>query len=493
MSDPVPPSGLTPDSTGSSPTSASAAGVFPGTLTAPADEGYSSLSITALIGFGIGSVYAVVVCWLALVGLFTGRPVFLDSWTFVFPVAAILLCLISRSWISSSEGTLAGEGLTRWGLLLSLFVALGYGAYITAISFAVRQQARSFADAWMENLRQQERTKAAMATLPPLARLDLREEDPDLQRKLAQKFQMNAGEQMADDPLVKFGQHQLVRLLLQGGKESRINSKGVRSWEFTKGGYLVSLHYEIEVPEGTYSAIVTLHGSKAPHNEYPQRQWAIDFEKTNLERQEKPPELSAFGVKAKKLQQDGRQYAFQWLMYLSLDRPAAFLSTIPASDRDKAAKQLTNIVRMSAITGPIVTNSMEGGSLLRNYQQFLAGEMTQIDADALQGTSDVRLRLTELIRFLIPGPQGLRGPLELARETEPLYKVEGNRVRLSFDFQVAMREQFTINGILELEGDAKALEAEKMVPNWHVARIRIVSGRMMKTDAGKATPRPGQP
>src|SRR5262249_50203224 len=68
------------------------------------------------------------------------------------------------------EGTLAGDKLARWGLLLSLLVGLGYWSYVGATYFAIGREADRYGQKFVEKLTNRDTLGAFMMTLPPSER-----------------------------------------------------------------------------------------------------------------------------------------------------------------------------------------------------------------------------------------------------------------------------------------------------------------------------------
>src|SRR5262245_17345322 len=101
-------------------------------------QAYRSLSVLALIGFGMSALYATVCLLLAVVALLSRHPMPDLGLSLLIPVTALILCLIARFRIARSEGTLAGGPLTSWGLVLSLLVSTGYAAYYGAVYLALK-------------------------------------------------------------------------------------------------------------------------------------------------------------------------------------------------------------------------------------------------------------------------------------------------------------------------------------------------------------------
>src|SRR5262245_43288299 len=132
----------------------------------PAEESYRALSLLALAGFGLGAVYALSLIVLALVSFFARKPLFLSGLSFLVPVLAVVLCVLASVRIRRSEGTLAGASLVHWGLVLSLLVGLGYGAYRAGMYFAIKQQAQRFTERWLELLREGDMARAGLGLVP---------------------------------------------------------------------------------------------------------------------------------------------------------------------------------------------------------------------------------------------------------------------------------------------------------------------------------------
>src|SRR5439155_11685901 len=103
-------------------------------------------------------------------------------------VVGFLVCLVARFRIARSEGTLAGASLTGWGLVLSLLVVTAYAAYATAVYLALKQQSEAYVSEWFDLLRKGQTARAAWRTLPPSQRTGLREDDPNLRRKLSERI-----------------------------------------------------------------------------------------------------------------------------------------------------------------------------------------------------------------------------------------------------------------------------------------------------------------
>jgi hypothetical protein len=482
----------TPPDAGFSP--APALGAFPGAPAVQSGQSYRSLSVLALVGFGIGAVYSSIIAVMALVGLFTGRPLLLSLWTATIPLSAILLCLLARSQINNSEGTLAGAALSRWGMLLSLFVCLCYWAYVLAIFLAVRQQARNHAEAWMSNLAAGDLGRAGYDALPPLERLNLNEDDPDLLAKVQNRIMMALEPAPgAMDPFARFTQLHLVRMLLQGGSEARWTSRGVKSWDYVGGGYQVVLLYEVEVPEGSCEALVTVQGRQAQHNEYPDRRWFVDLNATRISDRGMAMNMTELGRRVHPLYERGRHLLDMWKQNLGkIGHEYPFALTLSTVQHEKIRKDLKKAFRLAAVAGPLAaTEALPGaGERLAQFTRFQAGQLVQLDPTKFKGSEEVRAaRVLEEIRKRVPGAEGVEMPLELSKET-PLRTVQGNTLRISYDFQLVVPREFLVSGVFDLETDAAVLRQDVPNPEWRLASIRVQTVRTSQGPQGER-PREG--
>src|SRR5262245_7865078 len=211
--------------------------LFPPDPTAPAEQSYRSLSVLALVGFGLAALYAAIVLFMGAYAFISGKPLLLSGWSMLVPVVAVGLCLVAGWQIRRSEGTLAGDQLASWGWKLGVFVGLGYWAYNAAVYFAVRQQAEAFAKDWLELLSRGQLDRAARRTLPPAQSQNMREDDPEL----GAKVDLRVGRAVGAEPGVGFRQSMsqipFVRNLLQAGEGVEIETHGVRDWTYEQGGY----------------------------------------------------------------------------------------------------------------------------------------------------------------------------------------------------------------------------------------------------------------
>ncbi len=462
------------------PAAPSPAGAFPAELKATSEPAYSALSITAMIGFGIAALYAGSIGLMAVVGLFARKPLLLTFWTALVPLSAILLCLLARARIRSSEGTLAGESLVRWGLLLSLFVTLSYWAYFAAVYFAVRQQARGYVETWMDQIRDDDMARAALAVLPPLKRLGLREDDPNLLAEVEQRLAALEGPGRPVSMFNTFYQVPLVRLLVQNGREMKIIPRGVTTWDYVRGGYEVVFLYDLETPEGTFEATITTRGLTAPQTEYERRQWYIEMKQTRLNEQDAVLGLTDKGRATSRLVGSANGFLQQWLEEMAKPaREGAFLLSLPQGQREKARADLKNAAPLIAVAGPVgATLALPSGRTVEEFTRFLDGGLIRTDGWRIKGAEEDRREIVAHVRKLF-AKRDFSGQLQPSRSM-PLRLRVGDHLRFRHDIQIGEPGRYFAEGFLEIECDAKLLdspEAQLDSRTWRFVALHLLNGK----------------
>ena len=456
------------------PAAPPSAGVFPGETAASEEQTYRALPITALIGFGLAALYAAAIGVGALVGLFSRKPLLLSGWSAVAPLMAILLCLLAWGRIRVSEGTLAGASLVRWGLLLSLFFGLSYWAYFFAVSVAVQQQARAFADSWLQQLSEGDLRKGAMGVLPPIKRLGLSEDDPGFTAEVENRFAAMEGPGRSASLYNLFNQFPLVRTLSQAGKEAVPVMRRVDSWDYVDGGYRVVFLYDLETPEGTISAKVAVHGVEAPSNEFEHRQWYVELGRTSLDDSSRKP--SNFGIAVDRVNLEGQLFIRDWQQKLHEPvRDGVFVFSLPGDQREKALASLKKITPLAAVAGPLGTSlSSPEGDTLQQLTRFIAGGPLRFDLQGAIAEQERAEVVADLHRIIARGP--FQRKLNLQR-IPPRRTVVDGRVRLGFDLQISGPNLYVIDCVLELEGNATTLETAAVEADFRLVALRVVSAR----------------
>ena len=190
----------------------------------------------------VGTVCLALAGLATLVGLgslvaFSGTSPWLLPWPiWILVGVALAVCWLARSRIVASEGTLGGSALAGWGIGMTLFFALNYGAYSLSSTYAVRSQGRDTTDEFVELLKQGKTFEAFILTKPPRSRPS----GGDLRRIV--EVESNAPTPPAGGAYTAFTHHPTVRMLQMSGREATIEKLGVHE-VYERNGFQVNSAY----------------------------------------------------------------------------------------------------------------------------------------------------------------------------------------------------------------------------------------------------------
>ena len=271
---------------------------------------------------------------------------------------------------------------------------------------------------------------------------------------------------------ISFGQFPLVRFLAQAGKDANITLRGIRSWGYADGGYRAVLEYELVTPEGTFEATVTVHGAEAPNHEYEQRQWHVELTKTSLLQDEAHVKLTPYGASVGRLYLNAHTFADGWKDEMGKPgRGGAFALMLPSGEREKALADLEKVLPLAALAGPFGASlAVSEGAALQQAARFLAGSMIRVEPKRFIVSDNERDEVVAKAHNIY------HVKIDLAR-TPPLRRIEGGHILLSYDLQLSKPGDFVAECILDIEGDANALESSNPDAGWRVVSLRIISGK----------------
>jgi hypothetical protein len=197
---------------------------------------------------------------------FTNKKPLLMPELLALPVIAIVLSFAALRMIRNSEGTRTGEKLASAAWWLALVLGLCYVAYLLAIGYSVRRDARGEVEKWMENVAQgtpRDIRVAFTRTLPPGMRQNVSADD---------EYQM---ERQFRDELLMFRNCDLVRLA-QRNQGSFTYTAGAVEWAYKPGAVECSVTGTAKCPEGTFPVLIQLKGLEGVTGEGGAgRQWMI--------------------------------------------------------------------------------------------------------------------------------------------------------------------------------------------------------------------------
>jgi hypothetical protein len=251
------------------------------TPAAPAETiDYQPLSLLAVAGLALGVVYGVILAITGIAALLKAEPFFLPGWLLFVPLLAAALSGAGLWEIYNSEGTRAGGKLARWGLGLSIVLALCYITYTTFTGLAIVSQANRFMlekgpDAgFFPLLIQGDKVDARTAfylTLTGPERLNVR---PTNERDMERFDQPNP--QNMRGRLTTFLESPLVRSIRQAAPGTvKIEPLDVRDWSYDNGAYKIERKYRITTDEAVWEVPFTISSLEA-EAEGGKRKWRVE-------------------------------------------------------------------------------------------------------------------------------------------------------------------------------------------------------------------------
>jgi hypothetical protein len=468
----------------------------PGPEDAPKVTAYRPLSLLAILGLGLGSLYAIVIGVGGLLAFLRGNPWLLPGWTAVFPIAAAALSVVALVRIQRSEGTLAGEKVARWGLLLSALVGLSYWGYVAATYYAVGSEADRFGQQFLDKLRAGDVVPAFLLTLPPGERPS---EGPDLRAQVEARF--NGTEPGRAGEFTAFNQMELVRVLGWTGPDTKIEPVGVEECKYTGGGYQVKLLYRVDSPKMGFVMDMIAQGNDGKGAEG--RQWYIMWNKIAM-RNEPKPRSSEQGQREVTAAMLSREYVTkEWVGALGSGKThEAYLATLPPDERARVREAVARRVISLALTDGVARAALATSpdvvweDVSPGYKAFMDGGLVRADKDLFFAPEATREEMIDLVR------KGFRHPeqgfaLGLAPDTRirfPWFHIDGGRLVVEHDFTLRLpldQPRYAIEGRVVLdcpEADVTSGSAY----TWRVRSVDLTSGKSafmrMSPDGG---PGPG--
>jgi len=236
---------------------------------------YQPLSLLAMAGFGLSVVYALAVLVGGAVSLAGHIPWLMPYWTFLIPIAVLVVCWAARTRIVNSEGTLSGLAFTTWGSRLAILFSITYAAYYIATFLAVRGPAIDIADDFFQKIKNGQLEQAFILSQDTNSKNMSTEAMRDqIQGRFNQPM---GGVSAAPGTYSRFCQERFVRFLQMDGEQANTVPKGVSVWEYTKGGYHVSLSYHVATSLVEFDMKVETFGRDPKPGEGKGRQWTILF------------------------------------------------------------------------------------------------------------------------------------------------------------------------------------------------------------------------
>jgi hypothetical protein len=181
------------------------------------------------------------------------KPLLMEE-LLVMPVIAIVLSFAARRMIRNSEGTRTGMlysvDLVNTAWWMALIVGLCYVAYLFAIDFAIRRDARTETERWMGHITKgtdEDILAAFHRTLAPGARQGVSATDRYM---LEGRFR---------DELLTFRNSDLLKMAQRNRGEFEFATSGV-TWTYKPGSIDALVTGTAKCPEGTFPVTISLRG-----------------------------------------------------------------------------------------------------------------------------------------------------------------------------------------------------------------------------------------
>lgn len=217
----------------------------------------AGLAVAAAVAAG---ALAVALALLGGVAFLNRKPLIEPAVLLIATAAvAVALAFAARRVIRNSEGTRGGEKLASSAWWLAVVLGLCYAAYLMAIDFSVKREARRKMDEWLGFLQKgtDERAKvedvdlnmgiAVWGTLPPGEQQGLRANDTGAIRLRYR------------DAMLLLGNCDLAKLMRRNGDELRLDHTSA-TWVPRPGSIEAALHATATCPEGVFPVTVQLRG-----------------------------------------------------------------------------------------------------------------------------------------------------------------------------------------------------------------------------------------
>lgn len=457
-------------------------GASPGTTT----ETYRPLSLLALAGFGLAVIYALVVLIGAAVALFNRVPWLMPVWTFLVPLAALVICWTARTRIRDAEGTLGGAAFTTWGMRLAILVSLPYAAYYLATFFAVRVDAVASANRFFALLKQEKYEQAFLLSLDnPNQNMD----SAALRNMLESRFNSSQGAMGSPGGLSRFRQARFVRFLVMDGAKANIALRGVSDWGYDKmgdtRGYRVVLKYHIATTLAEFDLKLETFRRDSRPGQPKNRQWQVVLAggQTGIVRESM--NLTRHGVEVlDKKMPIAQQFATAWANKINQQEwDEAFLDTLKPSERPRLRKAM-GLLAAAPLTGlaPLGLYEVADGDFLAGRQKLASGQLIRIEEQTFWAGKKQREAIRQRVRKTFQPSAAEKPAFQMTlQQAVPLVREREERATALFD--VILRYfaengeelQYVVEGQLVVTSEGP--DADRSLSAWRIEAVDILSGR----------------
>jgi hypothetical protein len=242
------------------------------------------------------------------------KPLIMPS-LLILPVVGVVLSFVARRMIRNSEGTRTGESLANAAWWISVIGGLGYSAYLFAIEYSIRREAKGELEQWVGYI--------------------LKEDKENHDRAFTRVIEANrrgnlpAAGLVAQFPeiYIAFGQSDIVRIAKRnpGPDVCKFEADTLKDWMYRPGSIDCVVTGLLKCPEGTFPMEIPLRGNDAKAGmEGGGRQWSIIMPPNGLVVREKST-LTPYGWRIEELEKSGSGFAKELVVRSSSGPNAAQL------------------------------------------------------------------------------------------------------------------------------------------------------------------------
>jgi hypothetical protein len=504
MAEPTDPRG--PAATGGAPAEPyPAARPAPFTRDTAEARGYKPLSVTTVVGLSVAVLYALVLAVLAVAAWYSETPLPLAWWPLLVPLAAGVISALGWLQVQRSEGTRAGGRLGLWGLGISLLAGLSYCAYLIAALLALGQEAASFAQGWLDDIREGRMDEAMVKTMPPESRPSGKK-GADLHSEVELRFNISPDGSFKGG-LTNLSESDPYLALNHGRPGDAAPEVTVRRVGLMKGppdyrpaGYRVQLGFEFTTPDWDGELEVTLQASE---NREKGRDWYVVVPETKLTRLVDTHNRLARMDQV--LRPNSMKFLREWLQLLEgRQLGIAYIETRLPEERLPLVRELW--ARQLALTlapaypparaEPLVDTEAGRRLNMPGYARFVAGGLVQpVHFWAPKDMPNAPPRnlpalIPSLARQWFEDPGHRFAPTIKWDEVRmPSFEVKDGRLRLYNRFQGGVMHRYVVDGTIVVDTDARALDDDSETQEWRVAAVELYNGH----EVGEGTARPAAP
>lgn len=410
-----------------------------GVQTPAPTETYQALSLLAMAGFGLAAIYALVVLIGSAVALVGRIPWLMPYWTFLIPIAVLIVCWAARTRILNSEGTLSGLAFTTWGSRLAILFTIPYAAYYLATFLAVRSPAIDCANEFLQRIKEGRLDQAFLAAQPDISIKGMNSKA--MRDEIESRFNQPMGAvAVTPGAFSHFRQENFVRFIEMDGEQVEATPTGVDFWEYGKGGYRVILNYHIATSLVEFDMKVDTFGrDPKPGEPKGRRQWQVHLQRSATATVPGSMKLTKRGEDFEKRTSNAQKFASEWVYKIN------DVDKLQPGERESYSK------------------------LIRGYETFWASKL-------------IRDEISESIRKMFQPRAGeKRFNLFIQPGTIPFLRESNGRTTGAIDVMIRYYEegnqipQFLVDGRLMLSADSNV--AADAPSAWRVDALEIESGR----------------